>query len=152
MLTIASAEPLMAEKLPIPILSVQGRVPPANSLLTLDNLTDNAATWPEFHNGTAAALRVGPKVMASALRANDANPSSSSHDNNRSRQHGMRAVTRNWIMYNKTAAQATTHGENTHAGIQIAAAMLAIELLFNHCLLDATQDFSSAWVCLVTCM
>jgi len=66
--------------------------------------------WPEFHNGVAAALRIGPKVI-------------SSHNSHNS----INKVTRNWILYNKTEslnipntdssinAQGNT-GENTHAG------------------------------------
>ena len=84
----------MAEALPIPPLSLSGRVPPANTLVALDISAAHSDLnqWPEFHNGTAAALRVGPAAM------------------------NTRRVTRNWIIYNKTASQSKPGGDNAHAG------------------------------------
>lgn len=120
MLTIASAEPLMAEKLPIPPLCIQGRVPPNNSIISADNLADSVI-WPEFHNGVAAALRVGPKLVGSWSRTNVGSDETNGshyqrHDARYQRLHGMRSVTRNWIMYNKTASQINSQGDNSHAG------------------------------------
>ena len=53
MVTMSTLEPLMAEVLPIPPLSLCGRVPPSNSVVTLDTTTAHAdlTLWPEFHNG-----------------------------------------------------------------------------------------------------
>eukprot|EP01033_Poteriospumella_lacustris_P008019 gene8018-5771_t len=117
MLTISTAEPLMAEKLPIPPLSIQGRVPPLNSLIAAENLGESII-WPEFHNGTAAALRVGPRIQQ-ALRqpptvvvssSMDATPAATATHSAQYQQRlqSMRTVTRNWIMYNKTASLSTT--------------------------------------------
>lgn len=98
MITIASIEPLMAEMLPIPPLSQSGSVPPNNSIIALEVGSGQAdmLIWPEFHNGAAAALRVGPRGSF--------------------QQQGIRKVTRNWIMYSKTASLAKPNGENAHAG------------------------------------
>jgi hypothetical protein len=112
MLTIGTMEPLMAEALPIPPLVLAGRAPPNKSLLQLDLTTAPAdlKLWPEFHNGVAAALRVGP---SEALL----NPSSTSSNNSSSSSTAGRRVTRNWIIYNKTASQAKgADGANGHAG------------------------------------
>eukprot|EP00597_Dinobryon_sp_UTEXLB2267_P010954 CAMPEP_0170103926 /NCGR_PEP_ID=MMETSP0020_2-20130122/3807_1 /TAXON_ID=98059 /ORGANISM="Dinobryon sp., Strain UTEXLB2267" /LENGTH=1561 /DNA_ID=CAMNT_0010327631 /DNA_START=662 /DNA_END=5347 /DNA_ORIENTATION=+ len=106
MLSLATClEPLMAEVLPIPPLALTGRVPPAGSLVTLDTSSAHAelTLWPEYHNGVAAALRIGPA----------ASPSSGWQvGGERSRTR----VTRNWVIYNKTATQSKPGGEATHAG------------------------------------
>jgi hypothetical protein len=112
MLTIGTMEPLMAEALPIPPLVLAGRAPPNNSLLQLDLTTAPAdlKLWPEFHNGVAAALRVGP---SEALLS----PSSTFSSSSSSSSTSGRRVTRNWIIYNKTASQAKGgDGANGHAG------------------------------------
>jgi anaphase-promoting complex subunit 1 len=109
MLTLSSLEPLMAESLPIPPVSLSGRVPPGNSIVHLD--TSAAPTqltlWPDFHNGTAAALRVGPASVMAAASASSSGAANGSAGGK---------VTRNWIIYNRTAAQAKAGGETTHAG------------------------------------
>jgi hypothetical protein len=119
MLTIGTTEPLMAEALPIPPISLNGRVPPNNSVVALDLSSAHVdlKLWPEFHNGVAAALRIGPAEM----KENTANT-------RKSKSSSSRRVTRNWIIYNKTAAQSkasalppTTPGgssaaDNGHAG------------------------------------
>lgn len=99
---MASLEPLMAEVLPIPPLSLSGRVPPTNSVVSLDTSSAHSdlTLWPEFHNGVAAALRVGP--VTDTCTGNASQP--------RSR------VTRNWIMYNRTASNSKEGGESGHAG------------------------------------
>ncbi len=53
MVTMSTLEPLMAEVLPIPPLSLCGRVPPSNSIVSLDTTTAHTdlTLWPEFHNG-----------------------------------------------------------------------------------------------------
>lgn len=60
MLTIGSFQPVAAEPLPVPILCMSGRVPPANSNLALDmsECHGEFLVWPEFHNGVAAGLRL----------------------------------------------------------------------------------------------
>ena len=106
MLTIASLEPLMAEALPVPPLALTGRVPPANSIVALDTSAapEELTLWPAFHNGVAAALRVGPLGTSAALGAAKSGLGARSK------------VTRNWIMYNRTASQAKAGGDSTHAG------------------------------------
>ena len=100
MLTMSSLEPLMAETLPIPPLSLSGRVPPNNSIVILDTSTAHAdmTLWPEYHNGVAASLRIGPSIKSSKITKRS----------NR--------VTRNWILYNKTAFISKPGGESCHAG------------------------------------
>ena len=111
MLTIATMEPLMAEALPIPTLSLHGRVPPTNSIVALDTSAahDDLKLWPEFHNGVAAALRVGPAERFHQHHVG-VTAKGGSHMSGRKR------VTRNWIIYNKTAAQNKVGGDNSHAG------------------------------------
>jgi len=91
----------MVEVLPIPPLSLSGRVPPSNSVVTLDTSSAHVdlTLWPDFHNGAAAALRLGCRDLLDGQR--------SSH---------MLEVTRNSIIYNRTASQSTAGGESSHAG------------------------------------
>ena len=100
MLSIATTEAVFAEPLVVPSISISGRVPPNNSLVHLDlqGLVTDVLSWPEFHNGVAAALRIGPK--SSQLNANS-----------------KQKLSRNWILYNKTASALRTNGDRSHAGI-----------------------------------
>jgi anaphase-promoting complex subunit 1 len=72
--------------------------------------------WPEFHNGVAAGLRVNPPLQSS----NDG-ASNLAGRGNRFQQADRKTmsgtVTRNWIVYNRTAS-----GENSsfHAGVLLA--------------------------------
>lgn len=100
MLTMQSLEPLMAEALPIPAISLQGRIAPSNSLIQLDSSPHELSLWPEFHNGVAAGLRVG-------------------HSGTRSLA-GNRKVTRNWIIFNRTASASSETGIISHAGVLLA--------------------------------
>ena len=128
-LTLWSLQPLMAEALPHPPLSLTGRVPPNNSALQLDTQAAPAelALWPEFHNGVAAGLRVntggpgrhdyhsrggrwGPRG-GGTMRGPRAGSSSSTSSG------GGGAVTRNWIIYNRTA---TADSQSFHAGVLLA--------------------------------
>jgi len=109
MLTIRTLEPLMAESLPIPPVVLSGRVAPSNSVIQLDTLSVPAelTLWPEFHNGVAAGLRVGTNLGASL--------------NGNIRLGGARQrVTRNWILYNRTASAANDNGVVSHAGLLLA--------------------------------
>jgi anaphase-promoting complex subunit 1 len=114
MLTISSVEPLMAEALPIPPLSLSGRVPPNNSNVALDGASTqpDLKLWPEFHNGVAAALRIGPSDNVRHVSdASDSSISAGSSSSTGARKGrgsgggGGAKVTRNWIIYNKTASQ-----------------------------------------------
>ena len=64
-LTFSSSQPLPTEAMPVPPLKLLAKVPPADALIKLDLSTVGASsevyTWPEFHNGTAAALRLSPE-------------------------------------------------------------------------------------------
>jgi hypothetical protein len=64
-LTFSSSQPLPTEAMPVPPLKLVAKVPPADALIKLDLATVGATsevyTWPEFHNGTAAALRLSPE-------------------------------------------------------------------------------------------
>jgi hypothetical protein len=110
MVTISSLEPLMAEALPIPNVVLSGRVPPNNSIVALDttNASSDISLWAEFHNGVAAAFRVGPKLSQS--NDHHSHSSDSAHPNN------LQRITRNWIIYNKTASLSKQGGERGHAG------------------------------------
>lgn len=112
MVTISSLEPLMAEALPIPSIVLSGRTPPNNSIVPLDTsqTASDISLWAEFHNGVAAAFRVGPKISSSTTGGDSSDPSSSSHPNN------LQRITRNWIIYNKTASLSKQGGERGHAG------------------------------------
>eukprot|EP01039_Chlorochromonas_danica_P006497 gene6497-7163_t len=128
MLTLGTVQPLMAEALPIPALSLTGRVPPTNTLIQCEAAQDHLL-WIEFHNGVAAALRLG--ITPSPTIA-----SSSSGNSNTGL--GMHRVTRNWILYNKTYSlqqqnnktnnnsnnNSSSHGENGHAGFLLGLGLL----------------------------
>lgn len=110
-LALGSLTPLMAEALPCPPLSLFGRIPPNNTPLLLSTVTapEDLSLWPEFHNGVAAGLRV------SSPKDNVPNISSSSAGVPRST--GASTVTRNWIVYNRTA---TGDDSSFHAGVLLA--------------------------------
>ena len=114
MVTISSLEPLMAEALPIPNVSTSGRAPPNNSIVALDsaNASSDITLWAEFNNGVASAFRVGPKISPSGETAQHDSGSSSGH----SHTSNLQRITRNWIIYNKTASQSKQNGEKSHAG------------------------------------
>ena len=111
-LTLGSLTPLMAEALPCPPLSLAGRIPPNNSPLLLSTGTapPDLSLWPEFHNGVAAGLRV------SSPQENSPSTSSSSSYTPRSTG-GASTVSRNWIVYNRTA---TADDSSFHAGVLLA--------------------------------
>ena len=65
-LSVDNPERLMHEVLPMPTISLLGRVPPSTATLQLD-LTANGLPptyldWVRFHNGVAAGLRCAPRV------------------------------------------------------------------------------------------
>ena len=101
----------MAEALPIPPLSLSGRVPPSNSITVLDttNAHSDLTLWPDFHNGVAAALRVGTTET-------DGDSGMGLSQGRKTNTGAGAKVTRNWIMYNRTASQAKPNGDATHAG------------------------------------
>lgn len=111
-LTLGSLTPLMAEALPCPPLSLAGRIPPNNTPLLLSTGTapQDLSLWPEFHNGVAAGLRV------CSPQENSPSTSSSSSYTPRSAG-GASTVSRNWIVYNRTA---TADDSSFHAGVLLA--------------------------------
>jgi len=76
MLTMSVTRPLLTEALPIPELVLAARIPPNDAIVKLDmsSQSEDMTYWPRFHNGVAAALRLG-----------------------RSRE----SLTRTWIVYNR---------------------------------------------------
>jgi anaphase-promoting complex subunit 1 len=135
MLTMDSLEPLVAEALPIPPILLSGRVPPNNQIVPLDTTNAHAdlTTWPDFHNAVAAALRVGPLSSPNATASAAAAASGSgaaatasmfgaaagtnkSNNRNTSVSGGGREITRNWMIYNRTASQMSGGSEASHAG------------------------------------
>lgn len=106
MLTLGTLDPIMAEALPIPPLSLSGRVAPSNTIMTLDtSINSDLTQWPEFHNGVAAALRIG------------SSSTSCNYDLNSYLHKSNKKITRNWIIYNRTASLSSNGGESSHAGI-----------------------------------
>jgi len=81
---------LFADVLPIPELCLAGRLPPSNSVITLDKTSVPAdyCHWAEFHNGVAAGLRLLPR---------------------------MEKISRTWITYIKPTAPSMSH-----AGVLLA--------------------------------
>eukprot|EP00741_Cyanophora_paradoxa_P009719 tig00001623_g9416.t1 len=77
------------EALPVPPLSLAGRVPPNDATIQLDAaaLPPDFLTWPDFHNGAAAGLRLA------------AAPAD---------------VTRAWIVYNRPEQMSAAHGGHGH--------------------------------------
>lgn len=111
MLTMSSLEPLIAEALPMPPLSLVGRVAPTNTSLALDISTQPDLTlWPDFHNGVAAVLRVGSVAKEQFSSARSKTKASHNYSSKQPK------VTRNWIVYNRTASQRKPGGECSHAG------------------------------------
>lgn len=91
MMTLRSCQPVLADPLPIPKLCLTGRVPLRNATVDMSHIEvpPNMNTWPLFHNGVAAGLRVTP----------DANDVDSS-----------------WITFNKPRASTATDATIEHAG------------------------------------
>nr|XP_022333509.1 anaphase-promoting complex subunit 1-like [Crassostrea virginica]XP_022333510.1 anaphase-promoting complex subunit 1-like [Crassostrea virginica] len=58
--TLCTYHPLPTEPLPIPKLCLQGRAPPRNATVDLTHIDTpaNMNSWPQFHNGVAAGLRM----------------------------------------------------------------------------------------------
>lgn len=76
--TLGTSSAMLTEALPIPKLILAGRLPSQNdATVNLDANTANLAdvtSWPDFHNGVAAGLRLAP---------------------------GQTKISRTWIVYNK---------------------------------------------------
>lgn len=116
-LTLGSLTPLMAEALPCPPLSLSGRIPPNNTPLLLHTSTapKDLSLWPQFHNGVAAGLRVsylqdlGSRILSVKLPQSEAARGQ--------RVGSASTVTRNWIIYNRTA---TADDSSFHAGVLLA--------------------------------
>lgn len=88
MMTVGTLHSSLAERLPIPKICLTGRVPPTNTIVSLDTTSASAdmTIWPEFHNGVASGLRIGVE--------ND--------DSQESAQ-----ITRTWILYNKPSTSSS---------------------------------------------
>eukprot|EP00980_Cylindrotheca_fusiformis_P031133 scaffold25862_cov152-Cylindrotheca_fusiformis.AAC.4 len=92
MFTIGNLQPVPAEPLPLPEMSLVGRVPPTNAMLALDSSEsgDDLKVWPEFHNGVAAGLRLPLEKDAGEI---------------------VSKITRTWIVYNRPE-QSSSQPEN----------------------------------------
>ncbi|KAL2629518.1 hypothetical protein R1flu_014204 [Riccia fluitans] len=99
--TLATSYPLLAETLHIPKLVTAGRLPSQHdATVNLDSNTGNLAdltSWPEYHNGVAAGLRLAP---------------------------GQGKISRTWIVYNKPDEPSYSHagflmalGLHKHLGV-----------------------------------
>jgi len=103
MLTLGTIQPVMAEPIAIPAISLTGRMPPNNATVTLDTSTcpSDMTLWPEFHNGVAAGLRVKPCRNTDGTQVNE----------------GLAQIIRTWIVYNKPSIdQNATSNRNSASG------------------------------------
>ncbi|XP_048864523.1 anaphase-promoting complex subunit 1 isoform X2 [Brienomyrus brachyistius] len=62
--TLFSYLPVPTEPLPVPKLNLTGRAPPRNTMVDLNSgnidVPPNMTSWPSFHNGVAAGLKIAP--------------------------------------------------------------------------------------------
>uniref|UniRef100_A0A673CEJ0 Anaphase promoting complex subunit 1 n=1 Tax=Sphaeramia orbicularis TaxID=375764 RepID=A0A673CEJ0_9TELE len=62
--TLFSYQPVPTEPLPVPKLNLTGRAPPRNTMVDLNSgnidVPPNMTSWPSFHNGVAAGLKIAP--------------------------------------------------------------------------------------------
>ncbi|KAM7408400.1 hypothetical protein PAMA_002224 [Pampus argenteus] len=62
--TLFSYHPVPTEPLPVPKLNLTGRGPPRNTMVDLNSgnidVPPNMTSWPSFHNGVAAGLKIAP--------------------------------------------------------------------------------------------
>ncbi|XP_041866489.1 anaphase-promoting complex subunit 1 isoform X2 [Melanotaenia boesemani] len=62
--TLFSYHPVPTEPLPVPKLNLTGRAPPRNTTVDLNSgnidVPPNMTSWPSFHNGVAAGLKIAP--------------------------------------------------------------------------------------------
>uniref|UniRef100_A0A8C6KV63 Anaphase promoting complex subunit 1 n=1 Tax=Nothobranchius furzeri TaxID=105023 RepID=A0A8C6KV63_NOTFU len=62
--TLFSYHPVLTEPLPVPKLNLTGRAPPRNTMVDLNSgnidVPPNMTSWPSFHNGVAAGLKIAP--------------------------------------------------------------------------------------------
>uniref|UniRef100_A0A672FSP0 Anaphase-promoting complex subunit 1 n=1 Tax=Salarias fasciatus TaxID=181472 RepID=A0A672FSP0_SALFA len=62
--TLFSYQPVLTEPLPVPKLNLTGRAPPRNTMVDLNSgnidVPPNMTSWPSFHNGVAAGLKIAP--------------------------------------------------------------------------------------------
>ena len=103
MLTLRSYTPVVAETFPIPKLNLLGRVPPRNNTIDLSHIEvpQNMNTWPLFHNGVAAGLRISPQASG--------------------------IIDSSWIVYNRPKSSSplsstalSSDAQNEHAGFLLA--------------------------------
>ncbi|XP_054169065.1 anaphase-promoting complex subunit 1-like [Oppia nitens] len=103
MLTMQSYTPVVAETFPIPKLCLVGRVPPRNNTIDLSHIEvpQNMNTWPLFHNGVAAGLRISSKASGT--------------------------IDSTWIVYNRPKSSSSLNNtalssdaQNEHAGFLLA--------------------------------
>ena len=98
MFTLRTYKPVVAKTFPIPKLCLSGKVPPRNTSVDLSHIDvpANMNTWPLFHNGVAAGLRVCPSASET--------------------------IDSQWITYNKSKSTAVSQNDaqNEHAGLLFA--------------------------------
>lgn len=101
MLSLRTFRPVVAKNFPIPRLCLSGRVPPRNTTVEVSHIEtpQNMNTWPLFHNGVAAGLKVCPNSDA---------------------------IDSHWIVYNKNKVESLSNASNAadaaneHAGFLLA--------------------------------
>jgi len=94
MITYDTVRPLLTDTVDIPNISLAGKIPPNNAVVKLDlsgvSNGDEILSWPRFHNGAAAGLRLSAGRQVTPL-------------------------TRTWIAYNRPETP-----NHTHAGFLFA--------------------------------
>eukprot|EP00516_Mucochytrium_quahogii_P003269 CAMPEP_0203751382 /NCGR_PEP_ID=MMETSP0098-20131031/5463_1 /ASSEMBLY_ACC=CAM_ASM_000208 /TAXON_ID=96639 /ORGANISM=" , Strain NY0313808BC1" /LENGTH=2329 /DNA_ID=CAMNT_0050641079 /DNA_START=277 /DNA_END=7263 /DNA_ORIENTATION=+ len=94
MITLGTVRPLLTDTVDIPPISLSGKIPPNNAIVKLDLSSvpngDELLSWPRFHNGAAAGLRLAAGRQVTPL-------------------------TRTWIAYNRPETP-----NHTHAGFLLA--------------------------------
>jgi len=113
MLTFATVQPILAESLYIPELSLEGRMPPNNATLNLDTsaCAPDMMVWPEFHNGVAAGLRVDFSSCENLFSG--------------IKQEGREQEIRTWIVYNKPTLSGLESPSNRSIPNNSASALAA---------------------------
>ena len=98
MFTLRTYKPVVAKTFPIPKLCLGGKVPPRNTSVDLSHIDvpSNMNTWPLFHNGVAAGLRVCSRAS--------------------------KTIDSQWITYNKPKSNTVSQNDaqNEHAGFLFA--------------------------------
>ncbi|XP_077996954.1 anaphase-promoting complex subunit 1-like [Glandiceps talaboti] len=122
MFTLCTSRPVITETLPMPKLNLTGRAPPRNNTVDLKHIDvpANMNSWPSFHNGVAAGLRIAA---------------------------GDSQIDATWIVYNKPKTGSGNEMTNEHAGFLLALGLnghlAKLDTLNTHEYLIKAHEFTS---------